>query len=205
MSSSDLTERVSTMDKKVSIRNRRDWLKTAGTTGAVGSLISVLPAQWTKPVLNSLLLPAHAMTSACGVFVEQPVSDVINFVVTSTEVQGPITLPLLTSTTFSGTQSSVLGTCSNGEPQRQEVSFAGTIDSANNQTTGTLSIDIFCGSLLVCQQRTRYVATQTPLMVGVDTGSYQGALTGTFSCCEQSMGLLRVAATQGLEGLSLLR
>lgn len=193
------------MDKKVSIRHRRDWLKTAGTTGAVGALVSALPTQWTKPVLNSVLLPAHAMTSACGVFVEQQVSDVITIVVTSTEVQGPITLPLLTPTTFSGTQSSVLGTCSNGEPQRQEVSFVGTIDSANSQITGTLAIDIFCGSLLVCQQRTSYVATQMPLVMGVDTGSYQGALTGTFSCCEQSMGLLRVSAAQGLSSLSLLQ
>lgn len=186
------------MDKNKQINHRRQWLKTVGVTGVAAA---ALPSRWTTPVINSIVLPAHAQTStACGVFIDEPVNDMIGMVVTATEVQGPITVPLAAGA-FSGSESSILGNCANGDPQRQEVSFTGTIDSANNQIAGTLDIDIFCGTLLVCQQRTTYNAMQTPIVTADDLGAYQGALTGTLSCCGQSASVLSLP----LNGRSLIR
>jgi len=182
-------------------KTRRHWLKASC---AISVVATALPNRWVTPVISSVVLPAHAMTSnACGNFVAEPVNDMIGMVVTATEVQGPITLPLTiaTSTNFSGSESTNIGTCANGDQQRQDVSFTGNIDSVANQITGTLDIDIFCGSLLVCQQSTTYVVDQIPAVMGDDAGAYQGQLTGTLSCCEQSASILSLP----LNGRSLIR
>jgi len=186
------------MEKNTLSIHRRQWLKTLGLTSVAAG---ALPSQWTKPVINHIVLPAHAQTSStCGAFIEEPVNDIIGMVVTATEVQGPITVSLAAGA-FSGTESNIVGACANGDPQRQEVTFTGSIDSTNSQITGTLDIDIFCGDLLVCQQRTTYTATQTPIVAADDLGTYQGALTGTLSCCEQSASVLSLP----INGRSLIR
>ena len=169
------------------VKTRRRWIKTTSVTSAA---LIVMPMAWRKPLINSVLLPAHAMTSqSCGNFIEQPVNDVINIVITATDAQGPISVPLITAN-FSGEESSVLGACSNGEVQRQDILFSGVIDSVNSQITGALSISIYCGDLLICQQDTTYVADQQPIVNGGDEGAYQGALVGTLSCCEESLNVL---------------
>lgn len=181
--------------------SRRRCLKTFGLTSVA---MAALPSRWTTPVVNSVVLPAHAMTTltdpSCGPLVAEPVNDMIGMVVTATEVQGPITVPLAAGA-FSGTESSILGACANGDPQRQEVTFTGIIDSVNSQITGTLDIDIFCGTLLVCEQRTTFTASQTPIVAADDLGAYQGALIGTLSCCEQSASVLSLP----INGRSLIR
>lgn len=53
-----------TKKNKVNIpSSRRAVLKSVALSGAA---LSVLPSTWTKPVVNSVLLPAHAQTSVCA-------------------------------------------------------------------------------------------------------------------------------------------
>jgi hypothetical protein len=42
---------------------RRRLLKLAGITGAAGLGAIFLPSSWTKPVLRSVVVPAHAQTT----------------------------------------------------------------------------------------------------------------------------------------------
>ncbi len=43
--------------------DRRDMLKVTATVGAAAASTLVLPKSWTKPVLRSIVVPAHAHTT----------------------------------------------------------------------------------------------------------------------------------------------
>ena len=178
--------------------SRRRYLKTLGLSSMV---LTALPSHWVKPVINSVILPTHAMTSTlgCGPQVVEPLTDVISLFITPTEVQGPIVVDR-TLMSFSGVEQTTLGVCSNGAQQNQTARFEGQIDIVLGVATGTLDVDLFCGDLLVCEQRTSFSATQVPAISGDGLGAYEGSLTGTLSCCEDSMNIL-----QTLNGLSIIR
>ena len=55
-----------TVDSKTS-GARRKLLKSLGTAGGVVATSGMLPGQWTKPVVESVLLPAHAQTTQSDV------------------------------------------------------------------------------------------------------------------------------------------
>lgn len=50
------------MDSKNPKVDRRQVVKTVLVGGALATLI--LPTKWTKPIVNSIIVPAHAQASA---------------------------------------------------------------------------------------------------------------------------------------------
>ena len=177
---------MSAMNKhKNTLKSRRQCLlMVSSVTGAS----IAMPTSWVKPVVNSMLLPAHAQSStmptlSCSEIIVEPIRSNIEIQVMATEVIGPIMVNLITPTRFSGSESIIAGTCNNGEVMRQEVLFEGEIDTANNQITGLLEVDVFCGNEVACEQRSTFTSVQTPVNPGVDLGDYLGTLNGTSSCC----------------------
>ena len=54
--------------------SRRPFIKKTIAVGIVPLIGSALPAQWTKPIVNTIILPAHAQTSVTSiVFTSSPV------------------------------------------------------------------------------------------------------------------------------------
>lgn len=45
--------------------SRRDVIKKTGLAVGAVATVQALPANWTKPVVNAVILPAHAQTSVC--------------------------------------------------------------------------------------------------------------------------------------------
>lgn len=164
--------------------------KTLAVLFAGGGLLAVLPSQWKKPLINSVLVPAHAQTSpepepetCSGGFVTEPVNSPLQLVITADEILGPIVVTRDGSASFSGFSNSVVDQCLGNRELSEEVTFTGTIDSATNQVTGDLTIIQLCGTQLVCEQLTSFTVTQDPVVAGDDLGTYSGTLTGTLRCC----------------------
>ena len=155
------------------------------TVALGGSAIATAPQKWTTPIINSVVLPAHAQTSTCSGTETEPVNEPILITVTATEINGPVVVSWDgITTTFAGEETTALSsTCIDGSVSEQVVTFNGTIDSANNQITGELNTIQYCGDVVVCEQITTYVANQDPAVAGDDLGVYTGTAVGTISCC----------------------
>jgi hypothetical protein len=50
-------------DKEVSVENRRKVLRSLGGAAGVLGAATQVPEKWTRPVVDSVMLPAHAQTS----------------------------------------------------------------------------------------------------------------------------------------------
>ncbi len=172
-------------------KNKRQLLKLHGVviTGAI-----VSPTQWLKPVLSSVVLPAHAMTSLqCSAGVtNDSLNSAIEFEVQASQVRGPYT-SVRNGLIYTANLDSITGSCNNGAPMREVVTINGIIDTVADEVSGDLRIEVYCGSVLACLQETTFVAVQTSVTGGVDSenGFYQGTLTGTIECCNE-FGLLKV-------------
>ncbi len=160
--------------------SRRDAIQ--GLLG-IGVAATALPKEWVKPVVNQIVLPAHAMTSCSG-FTTEPINESITITVTSAEIQGPIVVARNGGSTFSGSDTTTIDSCRDGQNLTVEVNFSGELDSANNQITGDLTIIQRCGPDLVCEQISTYSATQAPVDSGSDLGDYEGTVIGTLRCCD---------------------
>ncbi len=60
---------------KLESRSRRRLLHAISTGGAAVAAHKILPEKWTKPIIDSVILPAHAQPSigrANGIFTNQP-------------------------------------------------------------------------------------------------------------------------------------
>lgn len=162
------------------MKDRRSVLKF---TSLSASGILLAPRDWTKPIVNSVILPAHAQTSAnCSSFTTTQVNETITLSVTATQVSGQITVSR-TGSTFSGTESSVLGSCQGGRQLSLEVRLSGTINSTNNSVDGELAIVQRCGLDLVSEQTTTFTAQQSPASGSVE-GTYTGMLAGNLRSCD---------------------
>ncbi len=158
-------------------------------------LVSTLPKEWSKPLINSVLVPAHAQTSpevpevpevpdGCSGFETEPIAEPIVITVSATQIIGPIIIERTDPLAFDGFQESETTTsCSATDNFSEEITFDGTIDSANNEITGNFILRQFCGDALVCEQITTYTASQTPAVAGDDLGTYNGTASGTLRCC----------------------
>lgn len=144
-----------------------------------GTIAAVLPAKWATPIVNAVVLPAHAQTSACTV---ETISESISIQVSSTQIEGPITVSR-NGNSFNGTESSDVGACGNNQRLTVRVEFSGTIDSSNNEITGELNIRQSCGTELVSEQISSYRASQSPAQNNNDEGNYTGTVTGTLETC----------------------
>lgn len=166
--------------------HRRRSLKQLALTSGV---LLALPMQWKRPVVNQIMLPAHAQTSTppgdqdCSAYQTEPVSEPISITLTDTEARGPIVVPRVGASSFDGDDSSVIDSCRNNQDLSQEVEFSGAIDVATKQLTGDLVIRQFCGSLLVCEQIATFAADQDDSSAPNELGDYSGTLTGTIRCC----------------------
>lgn len=157
---------------------RRDALK--GAIVATGTL-AVLPKQWSRPIVNTVLLPAHAQTSCSG-FTTTTVNESLTLTVTDSSVSGPI-IATRSGNTFNQTESTDVGGCRNGNTLNTRVDFSGTINSTNNSISGDINILQTCGGEFVCEQLSSFSVIQTPANLG-SNGSYEGTVSGTLRCCD---------------------
>ena len=74
------------------VTNRRSWLKTgavsAGTFATIGALV---PNRWQKPIINHVLMPAHAQMSFAGSLRDPCDVQLVSGDATSTEVVVQVT------------------------------------------------------------------------------------------------------------------
>jgi len=162
------------------MKDRRSVLKF---TSLSASAVLLAPTDWTKPIVNSVIIPAHAQTSAnCTQFTTMQVNESISLSVSATEVSGRITVSR-TGNSFSGIENSVLGSCQGGRQLNLEVRLSGTINAVNNSLEGELAIIQRCGLDLVSEQTTTFTAQQSPTS-GVVEGTYTGTLTGNLRSCD---------------------
>ena len=158
------------------------------TLVASNGLFLCLPKTWQKPIVDSIVLPAHAMTSVvtseCSAFEEEMIDQDIVITISASEVLGPIIAPLSANGSFNDTQSLITGQSSDGIIFSQEVQFFGAINSNNNQVSGDLIIKQFSGSDLVCEQISTFITTQTPVDSSTDLGEYVGQVVGSITCCQ---------------------
>ena len=162
--------------------NKRQALAILGSVGVA----SLLSRGWHQPLINSVVLPAHAQTSfgseCSGVEVES-VDQAISITVTDTEVRGPIVV-IRNGLDFIGEQTSIVGQCGpNKDDLIQTVTFSGTIDSVQNSISGEFNVRQVCAGELACEQLTTYVVNQVPAVTNNDLGEYQGRVIGTLECC----------------------
>lgn len=73
------------MKKKTTTQadSRRTLLKRLGTGAGVGMVAQWMPGKWTKPIVESVMLPAHAQTSA------EPVGGTISCSISPSTVTDP--------------------------------------------------------------------------------------------------------------------
>lgn len=160
---------------------RKSLLLLAGTGAAVS-----LDSQWVKPVVNCIVLPAHAATSTgvCSSFLTETVSGVITIEVSDTQVIGPL-VANRNGNAFSLTVDQVvnpIGLSINEVDQR--TVFSGSIDASTNQVNGELSVLQTCDGQLVCEQLTTFSVTLIGAPAANAIGQYQGQLSGTLRCCQ---------------------
>jgi hypothetical protein len=168
--------------KKKMINSKRKSLQLILTIGGVAA---ALPSGWRKPIVDSIVLPAHAQTSFaadCSGIDTEPVDEPISLTVTATEIRGPIVGPR-NGATFAITENNVIGSCNNSSDRTEIIELSGTIDSAQNSISGDFIVREFCGDVLACEQITQYTATQVIPVNGDDLGEYTGRVVGTLSCC----------------------
>jgi len=164
--------------------SRRKLLKSLAAGGGVATTLVALPERWTRPVVDAVLIPAHAQTSiACNPsdLVEQILPIIgATLTTTATTVTGPITVPR-TDNTFSGS-GEVAAVCPGGsEPGTLFVTeFSGTI-AANTSATANITGYLVCGGVTVCTLS--YVLTGG-FTAGADPdATYSMAGNLTQSCC----------------------
>lgn len=163
----------------------QDKRKTLGVIATLGVTALALPTRWQSPLINSVIVPAHAQTSfpaSCSGFETEPVSEPISITVSDTEIRGPVVVARA-GNQFSTTVTNNAGTCSDSSARTEVIEFSGTIDSATNTITGEFNVTQFCGDALACEQLTTYTATQVTPVPGDDLGDYQGQVNGTLRCC----------------------
>ncbi len=101
------------MKKKNVGKSRRKVLKSIAAGSGVVLAAKSLPEKWTKPVVNSVMLPAHAQTSqltySCAItgqgslFINViPIPGPVTYTITNTGT-GPLTGPNISVTPSSGT------------------------------------------------------------------------------------------------------
>lgn len=169
----------------MSHRNDKSRRRALTTLATVTLIAGAMPSRWKTPVVNAVILPAHAQTSfasSCSGFETEPVNQPISITVTDTEIRGPIVVTR-TGDTFAGTSTTNVGQCGDASTRSELVELSGTIDSDNNRITGTFNVSQFCGDSLACEQLTSFSATQVTPISGDDLGDYQGNVNGTLRCC----------------------
>lgn len=148
--------------------------------------VAMLPKNWATPVVNCIVLPAHAATSTglCSGFRVEPVTGVLTIEVTDTQVRGPVVAPRNVND-FAVTVNEVvdpIGLSVTNVDQR--TIFTGSIDLATNTISGDLNVLQTCDGQLVCEQIATFSTSLTSPVMANAEGQYDGTLTGELTCCE---------------------
>jgi hypothetical protein len=140
-------------NKKPASASRRRLLKSVAAGGGVATTLTALPQSWTRPVVDAVLVPAHAQTSiGCNPsdLVEQilPGGMSVTLITTATTVEGPIQVARA-GNTFSG-QGAIASPLCPGEPGTFFIAdFSGTI-VPNVSATANITAYLVCGGVTVC-------------------------------------------------------
>jgi hypothetical protein len=102
--------------------------------------------------------------------------------ITATEISGPIVIARSGGSSFSGSETVLVGQCKGSSDLSLMVEFSGTLNSATSQITGEITLTQRCGGDLVCEQVSTFTVTQSPVDLGSDIGNYTGTLSGTLVC-----------------------
>ncbi len=162
--------------------DKRKSLLVLSGIGAAASIDS----QWIKPVVNCIVLPAHAATSTgvCSSFVTESVSGVITIEVSDTQVTGPVAASR-NGNTFTVTVDQVVNPIGlSVDEVDQRTVFSGSINTSTNQVSGELSVLQTCDGQLVCEQLSTFLVDLVGTPTANALGQYQGQLSGTLRCCQ---------------------
>jgi hypothetical protein len=145
-----------------------------------------LPKQWTKPIVNCIVIPAHAATSAavCSGFVTEAVNGIITVQVTDTQAIGPLAANRIAND-FSVVIDEIVSPAGlNVQNVDQRTVFSGFIDIGVNEIRGELTVLQICDGQFVCEQITTYTVALSSAILANGVGQYDGQLSGTLRCCQ---------------------
>jgi hypothetical protein len=152
------------MADKKSSEKRRKLLKSiaAGSSAIIAG--KSLPENWSRPVVDAVMLPAHAQTSPapepqCE---QNPLSftaefgwndgsgeDVL-FVLNPGFDGASDTAALGAGGTFGGSLYASGGNCANGNPVEQDGTYNGTLNTTTGAVSGSFTHRILCGGTVIC-------------------------------------------------------
>ncbi|MBL4671618.1 MAG: hypothetical protein JKX81_05120 [Arenicella sp.] len=145
-----------------------------------------LAQQWTKPIVNCIVIPAHAATSAavCSSFAIEAVNGLITIQVTDTQAIGPLAANRVAND-FSVLVDEVVSPAGlNVQNIDQQTVFSGLIDTGANEIRGELTVLQSCDGQLVCEQIASYTVALSTAVLANGVGQYDGQLSGTLRCCQ---------------------
>ena len=169
-----------------SIKARRKLLKTliagGGAATTVGATGLVIPKQWIKPVVDSVMLPAHAQTTGCLELVDSTTFTGIPANTTPTTVEFIGTTVPRSGNGFVGQEQFDIGPCPGGLGAGvQTIALSGNIDVDNNTIIGTWVLTVTCNGIIFFRQVFEFSG---PRVSGDDnTGTYSTSGTVTIEVC----------------------
>lgn len=187
----------------MSDQSRRKLLKSiAAGSGAIVAGKS-LPESWSRPVVDSVMLPVHAQTSpqceqnplslsARLEWEEDGDADVVTLEIDPgfDGANGPadVDVPL---GNFEGTLEASGGICANGSPVTQDGTFSGTLNTGTGAVSGIFTHRILCGGNVICTASGNFSGTAV-------LNSFESmALTSVVSeCCPDSTVVFPTASLQ---------
>ena len=184
----------------MSDQSRRKLLKSiAAGSGAIVAGKN-LPESWSRPVVDSVMLPAHAQTSPqCE---QNPLSftaefgwddysgDDVLFSVNPGFDGASDTAVLGAGGTFGGSLFAAGGNCANGNPVEQDGTYNGTLITNTGAVSGSFTHRILCGGTVICTASGNFSGT------AVDGSVVSVTLSSvTSECCPDSTVVFPVVST----------
>jgi len=153
------------------MRSRRRILKMIAGAGAVAGTGRAVPDRWTQPIVDAVLLPAHAQSTllpACSttplallgeVSWEDNGGDRVTLSI-NPGFDGAAGSALLDqSGNFSGSLAASGGECANGQPVTQDGTFQGNLNTSNGAVSGSFTHRILCGGVVICTSSGNFSGT----------------------------------------------
>jgi hypothetical protein len=146
----------------MSNEQRRRLLKSLAAGGGAFMVGKSLPDAWVTPVIDQVVLPAHAQATltACqqnplsltgSIRWEQPDGDTVGFSINPGFDGAAGTAGVSpTDGSFSGLLFASGGNCANGQPVTQDGTFQGTLNTNDGGVLGTFTHRILCGGIVIC-------------------------------------------------------
>lgn len=168
-------------DKQTDVKDvtsaRRRLLKALMAGGGAGAIGGALPDRWTTPMVDAVLLPAHAQATASnGCAASDPritcpeclntglltVGALVSWSLDNQEDRVVLSVNLGLgdqaagdafpdgSGNFDGSLNQSGGVCPGGGALTQSGTFSGNLNTGNGAISGSFEVSVFCGGTLVC-------------------------------------------------------